>query len=391
MLSNSIAMRAALGFALVSAVTGAAVVSSTLLAQRQADAREQIVERYAADLANTERVEMEVERMIAASRGYLLTEEPGLLVRVKDAEAALDGALQSLDEGRRRPSEEELLREVRRLATHYRSALDELLLSTTASEDRQSLAKALRERLSPAREELGQSIQNLLAHERRLQLDTRRETTRMAARADRLAIGLGAAAIVMSALLAWLFTRRLAEIHRREQESARRASRALAAKEDILGVVAHDLRSPLAAIVLRASAIAKHSGDEKVRGSAAAIRTTCDRMGALIQSLLDAASIEAGKMSVSVGRCRVTEVFSDILETFGPEATAKSIRLEQEVAPRGLEVLGDRERLFQVLSNLVGNALKFTPEGGAVAVSALATDGRVRFQVRDTGSGILRV
>jgi signal transduction histidine kinase len=385
---KSLAGRAAVGFALVSGVTAAAVVTSSVLAEREADRREQMLIHYGDDLVHAAEIQASAERMVAASRGYLLTSEPALLERAKQAERQLDFALQGMDRAEAQPSEQEALTQVRLSAARYRGLLEEILEGMPASEDRPSLGRTLRERLGPARQALDDTIQRLVAHKRRLEVGARIEAARIRARTVTITMALGATALLVSGMLAWLFTRRLAEIHRREQESTQRATEALRAKEELLGIVAHDLRSPLGAIVLRASWIATRNTSEPVRASAESIRATCKRMGHLITTLLDAASVEAGRLSVRKSWCHVSDLFADVLETFGPAASTKGVRLEQQILPRGLTVQVDRDRLFQVLSNLAANALELTSAGGAVVLSAIRAYDVVRFRVRDTGPGI---
>jgi signal transduction histidine kinase len=385
---NGLAARAALGFALVSSITAAAVVTSTVLTAHEAERGDEILARFGDDFAHATQIQAAAERMVAASRGYLLTEEPALLDRARQAESQLDDALLAMDRTEALPSEQRLLSQVRLSAARYRGRLDEILETTSAAEDRASLGKTLRERLGPARESLADAIESLVAHKQRLAQEAHRAAARIRTQTSRVTMAMGALALVLSVLLAWRFTRGLTHIHQREQESSRRATEALRAKEELLGIVAHDLRSPLGAILLRATGIARQTEAETVRASAAAIQTTCKRMADLIASLLDAANVEAGRLSVTKVRCEVSPLFSDLLETFGPAASAKTIRLEQGTTSSDLAVDGDRERLLQVLSNLVGNALSFTEEGGAIAVSASGGGGVVRFQVRDTGPGI---
>ncbi len=384
---NGIAARAALGFALVSAITAAAVVGSALLARRSADERERILVTYADDLEHASQAQASAERMVARGRGYLLSGGP--LEGVKSSEESLHATLARLDHDGASPAERSLLRAVEASAVRYGRLLNDILRTTTATEDRLTLAKTLRERLLPARAELDQGIESLVAEKRRRQDDARKEAERIGARAVWIAVALGAAALSLSALLATLFTRRLAEIHRREQASARRATEALDAREELLGIVAHDLRSPLTSILLRAGWIVKTCEDRIVQSSAISIQVTCDHMSKLIQSLLDAATIDDGRLSVLVEPCSAGQIVSDVLETFAPVAAESSVRLEPDVTPYDLKVWADRGRLTQVLSNLVANALRFTPEGGAVAVSACAAEGAVAFGVRDTGPGIL--
>lgn len=386
---NNVVSHAALGFALVWGIAAATIFGSSVVARNAADALERTLIAYADDLGQATRAQMAAERMVAVGRGYLLTNEPDLLLRVREAEGQLDLALQSLDRGEPVPQEGNLLGEVKRSAARYRQLLDDTFGETPATEDRQALANALREKLQPAREDLAGRLAELVAHRQGLQMAARHEATRLATRSVRVTLGLGSLALTLSTLLAWLFTRRLAEIYRRERASAHQVTRALAAKEEILGIVAHDLRNPLSAILLRASSIEKGNGDQKTIRAAASIHASCQRMAFLTQSLLDAASVEAGRMSVAPGRVPVETVMADTLEVFSPVANEKRIRLVEDVTPSPLDVWADRERLLQVLSNLVGNALKFTPEGGTVRISAHSVRGRVKFEVRDTGPGIV--
>jgi len=385
---NNVVSHAALGFALVWGIAAATIFGSSVVARNAADALERTLIAYADDLAHATRAQMAAERMVAVGRGYLLTNEPDLLLRLREAEGQLDIALQSLDRGEAVPHEGDLLGGVKRSAARYRQLLDDTFGATPATEDRQALADALRAKLQPAREDLAARLAELVAHRQTLQVAARNEATRLATRSVRITLGLGSLALSLSTLLAWLFTRRLAEIYRRERASAHQVTLALAAKEELLGIVAHDLRNPLSAILLRAFSIERGDGDQKTIRAAASIHSTCKHMAFLTQSLLDAASVEAGRMSVAAGRVSVETVMADTLEVFSLVANEKRIRLEQDVTPNTLDVWADRERLLQVLSNLMGNALKLTPEGGTVRISAHSVRGRMKFEVRDSGPGI---
>ena len=199
---------------------------------------------------------------------------------------------------------------------------------------------------------------------------------------------LGAAGVVLSLLLAWGFTKHLAQIYAREQEAAARARRAAEAKEDLLGIVAHDLRNPVGAILLKAALIDRATSDPKTRRHAESIAAIATRTEAFIKELLDAASIEAGRLAVSWKRCAVADVLAATMDTFGALAAQKSVTLEEEIGRRDLGFWGDPERIGQVLSNLVGNALKFTPEGGRITIRAVESGFHTRIEVRDTGPGI---
>ena len=108
----------------------------------------------------------------------------------------------------------------------------------------------------------------------------------------------------------------------------------------------------------------------------------------LIKSMLDVATIEAGTFSVVPVPCTIEDLLRETMEMFANLATSKQVRLEQMVKTPGLAVEADHERVLQVFSNLVGNALKFTPQGGCVTIAAEPQGAMVRFAVLDTGPGI---
>jgi signal transduction histidine kinase len=112
------------------------------------------------------------------------------------------------------------------------------------------------------------------------------------------------------------------------------------------------------------------------------------RMEGLIKTMLDVTTIEAGRFAVNVARCSVADLVGETADVFGTLAAAKQVRFEQAVKEPELVLIVDRERVLQVLSNLIGNALKFTPPGGRVLLTVERHDEMARFGVLDTGSGI---
>jgi signal transduction histidine kinase len=110
-------------------------------------------------------------------------------------------------------------------------------------------------------------------------------------------------------------------------------------------------------------------------------------MERLINDLLDVARIDAGTFAVDKTPTDLPALLRDAVEQHSPLASEKAIRLHV-VAPEGLEIEVDRHRLMQVMANLVGNAIKFTPEGGAITVSCARGDFAARVVVADSGPGI---
>jgi PAS domain S-box-containing protein len=166
------------------------------------------------------------------------------------------------------------------------------------------------------------------------------------------------------------------------EAAAKRASRA---RDDILGIVAHDLRNPLAAIVSLAHVL-RAKGPEAEVGNEIAV--AANRMNRLIGDLLDVTRMEAGHLSLKRERLPAAEIITDALEGQTALASSASLELRLETAPELPDISADRDRLLQVFENLIGNAIKFTKPGGRITLGATARAGEVLFSVSDTGRGI---
>jgi PAS domain S-box-containing protein len=168
------------------------------------------------------------------------------------------------------------------------------------------------------------------------------------------------------------------------------AEQATRARDEMLGVVAHDLRNPLSTITMVSQMMLEVSAPERTteRKQLEIMRRAGERMKRLISDLLDAKRIESGGLTVDPRPEEVRTVVGDAVEMLRPVASSSSLQLEAAVSDGLPRVMVDPARVQQVLSNLVGNAIKFTPAGGSITVRAeLAEDG-VCLAVVDTGPGI---
>jgi PAS domain S-box-containing protein len=166
------------------------------------------------------------------------------------------------------------------------------------------------------------------------------------------------------------------------------AQAAIGARDEVLGVVSHDLGNPLSAIFIGTRLLLRGGRlDDGTRVRIEAIRGAADQMKRLVQDLLEIRRIEAGRLPLDIRPVHVPALLADALAAARPLAEERhtSVTLG-EVAAAG--VAGDRDRLLQVFSNLLGNAIKFTPAGGRVTVDAAEVAEGVRFRVRDTGPGL---
>jgi PAS domain S-box-containing protein len=176
---------------------------------------------------------------------------------------------------------------------------------------------------------------------------------------------------------------------RKQAEHELRA--AIRAREDLLAVVSHDLRSPLGVILMTAQMLRlpqEHGERTQPHKQLAAIERSASRMRQLIEDLLDMVSIEGGRLSVDPRPLHPGPVVADALEAVSQAAASKSIVVESELPADLPAVSADASRIQQVFANLLGTAIKFTSDGGAIMVRAEHVGDRVTFSVTDTGSGI---
>ena len=168
------------------------------------------------------------------------------------------------------------------------------------------------------------------------------------------------------------------------------AQQATRARDDVLAVVAHDLRNPLNTMTMALSLMLDATPVEQVqeRRQVEIVRRAADRMNRMIQDLLDVRRMESGRLSIETKPESPASLINDTVEMLLPLAKGSTITLEANVSDDLLPVVADAARIQQVLSNLVGNAVKFTPRDGRVTVCAEQIDGGIRFGVIDNGPGI---
>jgi signal transduction histidine kinase len=169
-------------------------------------------------------------------------------------------------------------------------------------------------------------------------------------------------------------------------EAAESATRA---RDQMLGIVAHDLRNPLGTIRMAAGLLEEVlEAASPARKQVAMVTRAVDRMNRLIGDLLDVKRLENGRLSVELRPCPSIAALSEAVDMLKVVAAAAGLELVLDV-PRTLPaVMADANRIQQVLSNLIGNAMKFTPKGGRITVSGALDRDYVRVSVADTGSGI---
>ncbi len=177
-----------------------------------------------------------------------------------------------------------------------------------------------------------------------------------------------------------------------EQASRVEAEQRALTRDEFLAIVSHDLRSPLDAIAINASLLAEHAPrgveGEKHQKWARNIQRAVDNMTRLVSDLLDVARFEGGEFRVMREEHDVLGVIKEVTDTFTPVAASRELRLETDLPSQAVHAWFDHDRVLQVLSNLLRNAVHFTAAGGSITVRVVAEEHGCRISVKDTGIGI---
>lgn len=171
----------------------------------------------------------------------------------------------------------------------------------------------------------------------------------------------------------------------------RQAQAATRARDNLLATVSHDLNNPLSVILTSLALMSRPPGPDerrKVDRQVEAMRRAADRMRLLVADLLDTARIEAGHLSMDRVPVEVAPLLTELLEGMAALGERRSLHLVGDFPDELPPIYADKARLDQVFSNLVGNALKFTPDGGSVTIRAEPSEDGVKFSVTDRGPGI---
>jgi signal transduction histidine kinase len=381
-------MKARIGYASVLVLLACGMVLSI---QRLASLTNEQTASLRADereITLVERLRWNSELIVSSGRGYLLSADARLLAKIETAARQFDENVHALRTKHLNEAALALVGDVEAAAGAFRGVQEELLTARRTANDPGALVQRFEQELLPLRAALDRSLDRLVE---RKEIAMRAAYERARARRDSLALrlyGLVGLLVLIGLVLTHYLSRALGRAYRKERDALAASHRAIAARDEIMGVVAHDLRNPLGAIMMKAELLATSGDLEKVRQQAESIRNVAKRMEHLIASMLDVATLEAGRFTVRTEPCPVAPLVRDVTEMFVAQAASKQVTLDRQLHDRELWVHADRERVIQVLSNLVGNAVKFTPSGGIVAVDVRDEQGVAHFTVSDTGPGI---
>ncbi|HSD90369.1 MAG TPA: ATP-binding protein [Kofleriaceae bacterium] len=365
---------------LVTVFCGVMAVISLQLTTRSA---ERVTARVIDDLDALHDVRLDAEQLVSTGRGYLLTGDEADREQLTKLQKNLDDSLQALRERNRVEFASKVI-QVEIAAKEYERVVADAVARRTPTTSIDGVGQILEEDVAPRRQKLQSAVDDLTD----LEED---DLTRLSHRAGTVvrAVGittLGAVifGIAIGVVLAVIITRRLSGSYRAEQETARLAQEAAWSRKELLDVVSHDLRSPLSSILLGLELIRQEQPEAR---HVSVISHSAERMQRLVNDLLDASRAEIAQLELDLKPWRPAEIIDAAGEQFEELARAAGLQL-CEISNCDGEVLCDRQRVLQVLANLLGNAIKFSRKGDEIVLAANPAGDGVRFSVTDRGPGI---
>jgi signal transduction histidine kinase len=158
-------------------------------------------------------------------------------------------------------------------------------------------------------------------------------------------------------------------------------------RRDLVANVSHELRTPIGALRATLENLVDEVEPPAPEVLESMLRQT-ERLGKLAEQLLQLSKLEAGAVPLERRHLRLRPLLLDVADEWRTEAERRDVRLDVRVQPPNLDLHADNDRIRQVFDNLVANAVRHSPAGGTVALSAAARDGKVRVEVTDEGTGI---
>ena len=335
-------------------------------------------------LADT--VQTAVARQSAAIQNHLLNADPLHRAEYQAARTVEDSALVHLDRavGPAGPAAMSALSNVKLVLRRWHRTQDELL---AGSIDAQTYLNRLDAQASRFQDVVG-IIDEVKTQATALGAQRRGEIGRLQRLGAFLTTFLAVAAVIASAV-AFRFRGGIRESAYELMVRARQAEAAVRTRDEVLAVVSHDMRNALNAMSGAVELAQVETLTPERRTQQLALATRAARgMNRLIADLLDVASMEEGKLSVEPKPDSVQDLLAQAEAGHRFDSERRGVTLAVEAPEEPVQVRADHGRIAQVLGNLIGNALKFTPEGGLVTVDASREGDHVRFTVADTGPGI---
>jgi signal transduction histidine kinase len=339
---------------------------------------------YEKGVADAERLRYASERTVATARIYMLTGEPTYLAQMEQARLNLDGIVKSLYRDKLSGEERTLLDAIRLNDNAYRSVVDGLISIRKHTQNVNAITLQFESSVTPKREALDQSISSFSKSEENQMTLGQNKIKALSLRTGKFVVIITSLSLALAIALAFTLAQTLMNLYEKTE-------RAYKLRDDLVSVVSHDLKNPIAAAKLSVGMIlrrlASGGSPEQLSKLAEKIEEALDRSTALITGLLDLGKLEAGEFTLEKNRVDMKHLIHESVSVIQPLIDAKHIAFSI-ANEEGLIADGDYDRLTQVVWNLMGNAIKFTPEGGWIKLSIESFEREIKICVRDNGPGI---
>ncbi|MGZ3689433.1 MAG: sensor histidine kinase, partial [Bdellovibrionota bacterium] len=336
--------RLVIGYLITLALSAVIAAASIGLLHRVAASKDLVIYDYAQDLIYAQKLRQTGERQFVSFRGYMISRDPVLLQEFNSRRATFRSQLSDLRKISRHPDVLRLLDQIERADSDYNRGDAELLKKIRAGVKFQALETDFEKNIRPLRRLLEQNLNALIDLKQQDLERAKAESERSTYRSLELIVLVAGVALILAAGLAWILTRTLSRLYHS-------AVRATQLREEVLGIVAHDLRNPLSSIRLNSQVLERLSRSEassrgKLATVAGAIERSADRMNRLIEDLLDFGKIESGHLRLELRTEDVSSLIQDALEALEPGAKAAGVRLTPELGESLGELVCDRDRIF---------------------------------------------
>jgi signal transduction histidine kinase len=341
---------------------------------------------YTRDVIISGKLRADEEATVASSRGYLITGKSLYLSKMATERSKFLQDLEFLRTHNDSPDQAKLLNEVKDQDSQYQKILARFIKSRSEGFSVRQLAEQFENEQQPGRVGLENSIDNFLSYTMELFHLERITTSKINEKIFDFLIIISTFAILLATALALIVTRTLSRLFAKSQNAAK-------VRQEIVEMVAHDLKNPISAINLTTDLMARSLEGQtsissiEVRRRNEVIRKASDRMSSIVFTLLDLAKLEAGTFTIDKKKVLPSEILKNTFELFEPLAIQKKLKLEysSDLLP---DLECDGERIYQVLSNLLGNSLKFTKEKSKIIMNAQVKGEGIVFSVIDEGPGL---
>lgn len=377
--------RLASGFGLTLLLTALTAGSSFVALRAVTKSMNIVVFDHSQDLFEVNELRIASQKKSSASRGYFISGDSDFLNDLEQSETSFWEAFSRLEKKVSGPESKPMLLKLQKEAREYQTALNNTIAVKRAGGSARRVSELFENEVTPQREALDQALATFVEYKKNLFETGKNESRSAVKRAMSYLLIVAGVSILLTIFLAIIVTITLSRLYRISQKS-------IQAREELLAAISHDLKNPLGTISLASElllrTIGKDDNQKTIEKQVGMVRRASHQMEHLVGNLLQLERLEAGRFVVDIATHDINSLLDQVVENHLLLARQKSIEIRKYFKSDLRSVQIDRDQMIRVLSNLIGNAIKFTGEGGLITLRAEVDEKAVRFFVTDTGRGM---